>query len=138
MDALVEFVLLALVVLTTGTLARRTVSRRAAARTASASGGAVVAVPCRARWRQGARRRFFGYGKLGVGADGTGAEFKAPLRGAVPVPVGGRVAVREGMRPGMRVLEYRAPDGQRVDFRVYDAEAARTARLLEGPDPAGR
>ncbi|GAA3247267.1 hypothetical protein ACFXB4_10825 [Streptomyces lavendulae] len=138
MDVLVEFVLPALVVLATGALARRTVSRRAAARTASASGGAVVTVPCRARWRQGARRRFFGYGKLGAGADGTGAEFKAPLRGAVAVPVGGRVAVRAGLRPGMRVLEYRAPDGRRVDFQVYDAEAARAARLLEGPDPAGR
>lgn len=36
----------------------------------------------------------------------------------------------------MRVLEYRAPDGRRIDFQVYDAEAARTARLLGVPDPA--
>ncbi|WP_445269202.1 hypothetical protein [Streptomyces sp. DSM 41634] len=136
MVTLVEFVVLAVVALLAGTLARRAVARRAAGRTASASAGAVVAVPCQARWRQGARRRFFGYGKLGAGADGTGAVFKAPLRGAVPLPVGGRAAVRESLRPGMRVLEYRAPDGQRIDFQVYDAEAERAARLLGVPDPA--
>lgn len=82
------------------------------------------------------RRRSFGYGKLWAGPDGTGAVFKAPLRAAVPLPVGGRAALRESRRPGMRVLEYRAPDGQRIDFQVYDAEAERTARLLRIPDPA--
>ncbi|MFJ6757775.1 hypothetical protein ACIQNK_22435 [Streptomyces sp. NPDC091273] len=136
MVTLVEFVVLAVVALLAGTLARRAVARRAAGRTTSASAGAVVAVPCQARWRQGARRRFFGYGKLGAGADGTGSVFKAPLRGAVPLPMGGRAAVRESLRPGMRVLEYRAPDGQRIDFQVYDAEAERAARLLGVPDPA--
>ncbi|MGW3326419.1 hypothetical protein [Streptomyces virginiae] len=136
MDVLVELVALALVALTAGTLMRRTVARRAETRTAAATGGATVAVPCQARWRQGVRRRFFGYGKLRTGADGTGAVFAAPLRRAVALPVGGRAAVRESRRPGMRVLEYRAPDGQRIDFQVYDAEAARTARLLGVPDPA--
>ncbi|WP_327734744.1 hypothetical protein OG749_13580 [Streptomyces nojiriensis] len=125
---------IALGALLAGTLARRTVARRAEARTAAATGVAAVAVPCQARWRQGARRRFFGYGKLRTGADGTGAVFAAPLRRAVVLPVGGRVAVRESWRPGMRVLEYRAPDGRRIDFQVYDAEAARAARLLGAPD----
>ncbi|MFB6563584.1 hypothetical protein ACFCYH_32645 [Streptomyces sp. NPDC056400] len=136
MDVLVEMVALALVVLVAGTLMRRTVARRAEARTAAAAGAVAVAVPCQARWRQGARRRFFGYGKLRTGADGTGAVFAAPLRRAVVLPVGGRAVVRESWRPGMRVLEYRAPDGRRIDFQVYDAEAARTARLLGVPDPA--
>ncbi|MFI8453597.1 hypothetical protein [Streptomyces erythrochromogenes] len=135
---LVEFAVLALVALLAGTLMRRTVAGRAAGRTAAATGGAAVAVPCQARWRQGMRRRFFGYGKLGAGPDGAGAVFKAPLRPAVRLPVGGRAAVRESFRPGMRVLEYRAPDGQRIDFQVYDAEAARAARLLGVPDPADR
>ncbi|MFD7789367.1 hypothetical protein ACFV4Q_40780 [Streptomyces nojiriensis] len=125
---------IALGALLAGTLARRTAARRAEARTAAATGAVAVAVPCQARWRQGARRRFFGYGKLRTGADGTGAVFAAPLRRAVVLPVGGRVAVRESWRPGMRVLEYRAPDGRRIDFQVYDAEAARAARLLGAPD----
>ncbi|MFJ9946118.1 hypothetical protein [Streptomyces erythrochromogenes] len=135
---LVEFAVLALVALLAGTLMRRTVARRAAGRTAAASGGIAVAVPCQARWRRGTRRRFFGYGKLGEGPDCAGAVFKAPLRPAVRLPVGGRAAVRESRRPGMRVLEYRAPDGQRIDFQVYDAEADRAARLLGVPDPADR
>ncbi|WP_406086434.1 hypothetical protein [Streptomyces virginiae] len=136
MDVLVEMVALALVALAAGTLTRRTVARRAEARTAAATGGAAVAVPCQARWRQGVRRRFFGYGKLRTGADGTGAVFAAPLRRAVALPMGGRVVARGSRRPGMQVLEYRAPDGQRIDFLVYDAEAAHTARLLGVPDPA--
>ncbi|WP_328963920.1 hypothetical protein [Streptomyces virginiae] len=131
MDVLVEMVALALVALAAGTLTRRTVARRAEARTAAATGGAAVAVPCQAR-----RRRFFGYGKLRTGADGTGAVFAAPLRRAVALPMGGRVVAWGSRRPGMQVLEYRAPDGQRIDFLVYDAEAARTARLLGVPDPA--
>ncbi|WP_030730051.1 hypothetical protein [Streptomyces sp. NRRL S-237] len=121
---------MALGALLAGTLARRTVARRAEARTAAAAGGTAVAVPCQARWRQGARRRFFGYGKLRTGADGTGAVFAAPLRAPVAVPVGGRVVARGSWRPGMQVLEYRAPDGRRIDFQVYDAEAARAADLL--------
>ncbi|MFF3018810.1 hypothetical protein [Streptomyces sp. NPDC057939] len=119
-----------------GWLTRRTVARRAEARTASAAGGAVVPIPCRARWRQGARRRIFGYGKLGPGADGTGAVFKAPLRRAVVLPCGGRAAARTGLRPGMHMLEYRAPDGLRIDFWVHDAEIDRAARILRIPDPA--
>ncbi|MFJ9597770.1 hypothetical protein ACIRS3_34130 [Streptomyces virginiae] len=138
MITLVEWAVLALVAALAGTLARHTVARRAIGRTAAASGGVAVAVPCRARWRQGTRRRFFGYGKLGSGRDGAGAEFKAPLRPAVRVPAGGRAAVRESRRPGMRVLEYRAPDGRRIDFLLYDAEAERAARLLGVPDPADR
>ncbi|MFJ3965970.1 hypothetical protein [Streptomyces sp. NPDC090036] len=126
----VEMVALALCALLVGALTRRTVARRAEARTAAAAGGAVTAVPCQARWRQGVRRRFFGYGKLRTGADGTGAVFAAPLRGVVALPVGGRVVARGSRRPGMQVLEYRAPDGRRIDFQVYDAEAARAARLL--------
>ncbi|MFE2167323.1 hypothetical protein ACFXB3_20005 [Streptomyces sp. NPDC059447] len=139
MDLLVElvaFVLIGLAAAGVGALTRRTVARRARARTVSASGRDVVAVPCQARWRQGARRRSFGYGKLSPDTDGTGAVFKAPLRRAVVLPVGGRAAVRESRRPGMRVLEYRAPDGQRIDFQVYDAEADRAARFLRIPDPA--
>ncbi|MEU9374952.1 hypothetical protein AB0D94_14425 [Streptomyces sp. NPDC048255] len=138
MELLIEMVVLALVALSAGTLMRRTVARRAAGRTAAAPGGSAVAVPCQARWRQGARRRSFGYGKLAPGADGTGAVFKAPLRKALVLPVGGRAAVRDSWRPGMRVLEYEAPDGRRIDFQVYDAEAGRAARLLGVPDPAGR
>lgn len=136
MDLLIEMVVLALVALAAGTLMRRTVARRAQARAASGSGGDVVAVRCQARWRQGARRRAFGYGRLGPGAGGAGAVFKAPLRRAVALPVGGRAVVRESWRPGMRVLEYRAPDGRRIDFQVYDAEADRAARFLGVPDPA--
>ncbi|MFB6825318.1 hypothetical protein ACFCXA_27480 [Streptomyces virginiae] len=136
MDILVELVALALVALTAGTLMRRSVARRAEARTAAAADGAAVAVPCQARWRQGVRRRFFGYGKLRTGADGTGAVFAAPLRRAIALPVGGRAIVRDSWRPGLRVLEYRAPDGRRIDFQVHDAEAARTARLLGVPAPA--
>ncbi|MFJ7780246.1 hypothetical protein [Streptomyces yangpuensis] len=139
-ETVVEWVVLALVAFLAGSVMRRTVARRAAGRTEAASGGAAAAVPCRARWRQGARRRTFGYGKLGAGAgaDGAGAVFKAPLRPAVRLPVGGRASVRESRRPGMRVLEYRAPDGQRIDFLVYDAEAERAAALLGVPvAPAG-
>ncbi|THA80021.1 hypothetical protein [Streptomyces sp. A0592] len=134
MITIVGFAVLVLVALLAGTLMRRTVARRAAGRSAAVSGGAVVAVPCQARWRQGARRRFFGYGKLGAGPDGAGAVFKAPLRPAVRLPVGGRAAVRDSWRPGMRVLEYRAPDGRRIDFQLYDAEAERAARLLGVPE----
>ncbi|MFD5623435.1 hypothetical protein [Streptomyces yangpuensis] len=138
METVAEFVVLALVAFLAGTVMRRTVARRAAGRTEAASGGAAVGVPCRARWRQGTRRRTFGYGKLGAGPGGAGAVFKAPLRPAVPLPVGGRAAVRESLRPGMRVLEYQAPDGQRIDFLVHDAEAERVARLLGLPRaPAG-
>lgn len=133
---LVAFVLIGLAASGVGMLMRRTVARRARARTEFASGGDLVAVPCQARWRQGVRRRFFGYGKLAPDADGTGAVFKAPLRRAVALPVGGRAVVRESWRPGMRVLEYSAPDGQRIDFQVYDAEADRAARFLRIPDPA--
>ncbi|MFD7093451.1 hypothetical protein [Streptomyces xanthophaeus] len=136
MDVLVEVVVYALVALPVAALTRKVVARRAAGRNASAAAGAVVAVPCQARWRQGARRRTFVPGKLRPGPDGTGAVFKAPLRRAVVLPVGGRAAVRESWRPGMRVLEYRAPGGERIDFQVYDAEADRTARLLGVPDPA--
>ncbi|MFJ6780127.1 hypothetical protein [Streptomyces yangpuensis] len=138
-ETVVELVVLALVAFLAGSVMRRTVARRAAGRTEAASGGAAAAVPCRARWRQGARRRTFGYGKLGAGgAGGGGAVFKAPLRPAVRLPVGGRASVRESRRPGMRVLEYRAPDGQRIDFLVYDAEAERAAALLGVPvAPAG-
>ncbi|AQT71802.1 hypothetical protein [Streptomyces sp. fd1-xmd] len=138
MTTIVEYAVLALVAALAGTLTRRTVARRAAGRTAAASGGAAVDVPCQARWRQGLRRRFFGYGKLGAGPDGAGAVFKAPLRAAVRLPTGGRAVVRESWRPGMRVLEYRAPDGRRIDFQVYDAEADRAVRLLGVPDPVDR
>ncbi|MFJ8015296.1 hypothetical protein [Streptomyces sp. NPDC096339] len=133
---LVTFVLIGLAVAGVGARARKAVARRARARTASASGGNLVPVPCQARWKQGARRRFFGYGKLTPDTDGTGAVFKAPLRRAVAVPVGGRAAVRQSWRPGMQVLEYSTPDGRNIDFQVYDAEVDRAARFLRIPDPA--
>lgn len=136
LGTLVEIVLPGLVVVAVGWFTRRTVRRAAERRTAQAVAGAAVAVPCQARWRQGGRRRFFGYGKLSAGADGVGASFKAPLRPVVTLPVGGRAVVRESWRPGMRVLEYRAPDGQRIDFQVYEAEAGRAAKVLGIPDPA--
>ncbi|MDX2392435.1 MULTISPECIES: hypothetical protein [unclassified Streptomyces] len=136
METLIEAALIVLLVAPAGWPARRTVARRAEARATSAADGAVVPIPCRARWRQGVRRRVFGYGKPGPGADGTGAVFKAPLRRVVVLPRGGRAAVRTGLRPGTRVLEYRAPDGLRVDFQVYDAEVDRAARILRIPDPA--
>ncbi|WP_330295633.1 hypothetical protein [Streptomyces sp. NBC_00503] len=98
-------------------------------RAADAVIAAAVGVPCQARWRQGARRRFFGYGRLGADAS-----FKAPLRSAVALPVGGRANLRESWRPGMRVLEYRAPDGQRIDFQVYAGEVGLAGRFLRVPD----
>lgn len=120
-----------------GWFGRGAVRRAAGLRWAAVAAGAVVAVPCRARRRQGVHRRFFRYGKLGVGvgADGVGsAGFKAPLRPAVALPVGGRAVLRENRRPGMLVLEYRAPDGQRIDFLVCAGEVGPAGRYLWVPD----
>ncbi|MFI8387492.1 hypothetical protein [Streptomyces sp. NPDC085540] len=86
---------------------------------------ALVAPAAVLRLRQAADRR----GRYGCGLRG-------PLRRAVALAVGGRAVVRESWRPGLRGLEYRAPDGRRTDFQVCDAGAARTARLLRVPDPA--
>ncbi|MET9689281.1 hypothetical protein ABZY81_12475 [Streptomyces sp. NPDC006514] len=132
MDVLVEMAALALVALAAGTLMRRAVARRAEARTAAVA----VAVPCQARWRQGVRRRFFGYGRLRTGADGAGAVFAAPCAGRSRCPwPAGRSSARAGGR-GCRCWSTGLRTGGGSNFQVCDAEAARTARLRGVPDPA--
>ncbi|MCX5408235.1 hypothetical protein OHA37_30770 [Streptomyces sp. NBC_00335] len=138
MDALAEAASLgALIIVSavvTAWIGRRSLRRTADERRAALAAGVVVAVRCEARWRQGVRRRFFAQGDLGTGPGGIGVAFKSPLRPAVALPVGGRAVVRGSWWPGMRVLEYRAPDGRRIDFHVYPREVGLACRYLGVPD----
>ncbi|MEV6573492.1 hypothetical protein [Streptomyces sp. NPDC051577] len=113
-------------------LARR---RLAAHRAAGVAAGVRTALSCRVEWREGLGRTGFLYGTLTTGPTG-GPVFKRPARRAVELPGGGRATHRPSWRPGMRMVEYRAPDGDRLGILVHDTDVDLAARFLRVPDPA--
>lgn len=133
MEFVVEVIALVVTGWVAGTATRRLASRRAALRSDGLAGGAGVSIPCRLNWKSVTGTRGFVYGKLG--SDTLGPCFTRPRGLAIRIPAGGRAAYHSHWRPGMGVLEYRTPEGDKVRFLCYSADCDMIVRLLKIPNP---
>ncbi|MFJ6938602.1 hypothetical protein [Streptomyces sp. NPDC101132] len=120
-----ELVFLAAVAVCVGTTARLVSARRAERR---AGAGDRAAVPCRIAWYRQDRKGLSRYGKVTVTPEGL--RFKNPLRGPRTIAPGGAASQRSSMRPGFALLDYRTPQGERMEILVGEGDLALLRRWL--------